>query len=205
MLTSPAVQAGVRPVEGAEEDPRRATAAPPTASAACSPGGWSRPGRSSSTSTSPARSAATGQGWDYHGFHGERCDRPARRTAADHRPDAADAARRPGRARPARRRRWWCGSASSAARRGSTRTAAATTGRSATPRCSPAAARSAGYVYGASDKLGAYPTRRPGAARRTWRRRCSRRSASTRRRRSATSSNRPLPIARGKPIKEVFA
>ena len=38
----------------ADEDPRRATAARPTARAACSPGGWSRPGRSSSTSTSRA-------------------------------------------------------------------------------------------------------------------------------------------------------
>jgi hypothetical protein len=53
-----------------------------------------------------------------------------------------------------------CGWASSAGRRRSTRTSAATTGRSATRPCWPAAGE-AGFVHGASDKNGMFPADAP--------------------------------------------
>ena len=58
--------------------------------------------------------------------------------------------------------RWSRSWASSAARRRSTPTApAAITGTSATACCWPAAASRAGYVHGASDRIGAVPSRNP--------------------------------------------
>ena len=120
------------------------TAARPTARAACSRGGWSRRARSSSPSIfadasagrAPSAAAGTRTASTTRGCFPiiEKYHLPITEQTL---PDAAHRSRR---ARPARRRRWSSGWASSAARRTSTRTSAATTGRSATPRCSPAAA-----------------------------------------------------------------
>ena len=83
-------------------------------------------------------------------------------------------------------------------------TAAATTGRSATPRSLAGGGVKKGYVYGASDKLGAYPTvgqARPEDLAATMFELLGIDPESEIR----DKLNRPLPIARGKPIREVFA
>ena len=72
MLTSPDVSPGVRPVERAGQACANATAARPTARAACWPGGWSR--RACKFVTVYFAASIGGQsrpsgGWDTHGFN----------------------------------------------------------------------------------------------------------------------------------------
>ena len=139
---SPSVQEGVRPVGGAGRASATATAGRPTARAVCWPGGWSRPGAkfvnvyfaAVDRRRRPAAGTRTASTTS-------RCTRSSRTTCC----------RSPTR-RCRRCSRTWTqrglldddagasGWASSAARRGSTTWPAATTGRSATRRCWPAAA-----------------------------------------------------------------
>ena len=101
--------------------------------------------------------------------------------------------------------RWWSGWASSAARRGSTPTAAATTGRSATRALLAGGGVKSGLRLRGERQDRRLPDASARRGRKTWRRRCSTRSGIDPETEIRDTLNRPLPIARGKPINDVIA
>ena len=200
MLTSPAVRKAFDLSRGAGRACATATAGRPTARAACWPGGWSRRGRKFVNVYFAATIGGQGDsgGWDTHGFNNKPMypilknyllpitdqtlptlleDLDGRGLLDD------DAGGLGGRVRPvaAHQQAW----------------PAATTGRSATRRCWPAAASSAATSTAPRTSIGAYPATRPGAARGPVGDDVPPARHRPARPRSRDALNRPLPISPG--------